>query len=330
VLKSLDNAASSLRAKLGESLSSVQQYAIPLEQATTSSLDALKEYSLGEADHLRTDDDQAIPHLKRAIELDPNLAMAYTVLGVCYNNLAEPNRSFELLKKAYDLRERASERERFYIQAHYYGYATGEIEKEDEVDEQWNHTYPRDSTPLDNLALNDRGLGLPEKAIAAASEAMGVDRKDFYAYSNLAHRVAFLRGDQDALQREVSWAAGKTREPFILYMKYNSELVMGRVKTSRESRQVAIASANHNGIGGFVSVIEIHTALGDAAFGLSDAARKEANEALRSSREKETRQLAALALARESATPRRPKRSWTKWAAISRKTCSCSPSLFLR
>jgi serine/threonine protein kinase len=120
VLKSLDSASSTLRQKLGESLASVQKFATPLEQATTSSLDALKEFSLGQAAHQKQNDEAAIPHLKRAIELDPNFAMAYATLGVAYGNLTQQGLARDNLKKAFDLKERASEREKLYISAHYY------------------------------------------------------------------------------------------------------------------------------------------------------------------------------------------------------------------
>ena len=146
VLKALDKAASSLRAKLGESLGSVQEFAKPLEQATTSSLEALQAFSLGQAEHMALHDDRAVPHLKRAVELDPNFAMAYGTLGVCYNNLGARTLSIEALHKAFDLRERASEREKLYISAHYYE-STGELDKAAEVYEQWKQAYPRDNVP---------------------------------------------------------------------------------------------------------------------------------------------------------------------------------------
>src|SRR5580765_3789845 len=120
VLKSLDKAASSIRQKMGESLASVQQFAKSLEQATTSSLEALQAYTLGNAEHQKMRDDAAIPHLKKAIDLDPNFAMAHAELGVVYFNLGRIPEGVPVLKKAYELRDRASERERFYIEAHYY------------------------------------------------------------------------------------------------------------------------------------------------------------------------------------------------------------------
>ncbi len=329
VLKSLDKAASSLRQKLGESLASVQQFTTPLEQATTSSLDALKEYSLGEAEHLKTNDAEAIPYLQRATAIDPNFATAYAVLGVCYGNIAENKQSLEFLKKAYDLRERANEREKFYILAHYYG-QTGEIDKAIEVYEQWNNAYPRDVIPLDNLTDAYVAIGLPEKALTVASEVMRLDPKDPYSYLALAKtyltlnrydeaktvaekavtqkldgfvvhailfRLAFIRGDQPGTQRELSWASGKPTEPVMLFIMAIAQNSLGRVKISRDTGTQAMASANRHGLKEFASIIMAERARSDAAYGFSDIARQEASEALRLPGERDTRELAALALA---------------------------------
>jgi serine/threonine protein kinase/tetratricopeptide (TPR) repeat protein len=330
VLKSLDTAASSLRQKLGESLASVQQFATPLEQATTSSLDALREYSVGQAEHLKTNDSAAVPYLQRAIAIDPNFATAYAVLGICFSNLGEAKQADDLLKKAYDLRERASEREKLYILSHYYGGSIGEVEKEIEVYEQWNHTYPRDATPLDNSALVYQRIGLPEKALTASSEAMRLDPKDRYANGwvsasylalnrydeatsvaeqavaqnldgiqvhQVLFRVAFIRGDQAGMRREVSWVAGKPTEPLMLSTLAGSGDSLGRVTSARDIWQQAMSSANHHGMMGFASAMTAVRAVRDAAHGFSDAARQEAAEALRAPGGRGTRALAALALA---------------------------------
>src|SRR5260370_38710025 len=111
--------------KLGKSNDSVQQFATPLEKATTPSLDDLKEYSVGQAENLKTNDSVAIPYLQRALAIDPNFATAYAVLGICFSNLGEGKQADDLLKKAYDLRERASEPEKLYILSHYYGGSMG-------------------------------------------------------------------------------------------------------------------------------------------------------------------------------------------------------------
>ena len=157
MLKSLDKAASDLRQKLGESIGSVQKFTTPLQQATTSSLEALQAFTLGQAEHQKLDDEGAIPHLKRAIELDPNFAMAYATLGVVYGNPSPAKLQRENLNKAFDLKDRASEREKFYISAHYYSEGTGDLDKSIAIYEQWKQTYPRDSVPWDNLASCTQG-----------------------------------------------------------------------------------------------------------------------------------------------------------------------------
>ena len=330
VLKSLDKAASSLRQKLGESLASVQQFATPLEQATTSSLDALKEYSLGQAEHQKVHEDAARPHLERAIEIDPNFATAYATLAVVYSNLTHMQKSRDFLKKAYDLRERASERERFYILAHYYGEGTGEIAKQIEVYEQWNRTYRRDTFPVDNLALEYLRVGLPEKALSASSEALRLDPKDAYSYQILApaylalnrydeakiiaeqasaqkldslgthvplFNIAFIRGDRSAMQSELSWASGTSDEPFLLMFMANAECSLGRMKTSRNTFQQARSAATRYGMKEFASTMVAVEAVRDATYGYSDIAHQEALEALRLPGESRARAFAALALA---------------------------------
>src|SRR6202158_4950836 len=167
VLKSADPAAARLRGKLGESIGSVQKFATPLEQATTSSLEALQAFSLGQAAHQRLSDEKAIPHLKSAIELDPNFAMAHATLGVAYSNLTQGELASTFITKAFDLKERASERERLYISSHYYDIVTREMEKAIEIYEQWVQIYPRDSVPRDNLTLRYSAIGQQEKALAS-------------------------------------------------------------------------------------------------------------------------------------------------------------------
>ena len=198
VLKSLDRAASQLRGKLGESIGSVQKFDTPLEAATTSSLDALKEFSLGEAEHQKFNDEAAIPHLKRAVELDPNFAMALATLGVAYNNTGNSKDASEYIQKAFDAKERASEREKFYISSHYYGTFRRQADKDVETLEQWIQAYPRDNVPQDNLALAEAGIGQREKALASATEALRLDPKDPYAYQNVASAYLSLNRYDEA------------------------------------------------------------------------------------------------------------------------------------
>jgi tetratricopeptide (TPR) repeat protein len=145
VLKALDNAAVSLRGKLGESLSSVEKYATPVEEATTPSLEALKAYSLGLRTIYAKGFTGALPFFKRAVELDPNFALAYAWMAQIYNIQNEVGRADENAYKAYELREKVSERERFFIEGSYYLNATGELEKATQTYELWQQTYPRDS-----------------------------------------------------------------------------------------------------------------------------------------------------------------------------------------
>ena len=148
VLNALDRAATKLRAKLGESLTTVQQFDTPLFEATTPSLEALKAFSLGQKALLEKSAVDAIPFYKRAIELDPNFALAYSQMGVVDGALlVEPGLAAEYIRKAYQLRDRVSERERFEIDSNYYGSVTGDMEKAIQNDQLWSQTYPRDGGP---------------------------------------------------------------------------------------------------------------------------------------------------------------------------------------
>ena len=264
VLKSLDQAASGLRGKLGESLGSLQKFAMPLEQATTSSLEALQAFSQGQAEHLKLNDKKAVPFLKRAVELDPNFAMANATLGVAYSNLTQNEEAVTYISKAFDLRNRASERERFYISAHYYEQVTRDLEKAIQTYQQWTQMYPRDTPPLDNLALRYESLGQFDKALASSSEAMRIDPKDSYAYQNVAElyerlgrfdeskavadkalamnipsahitlfELAFLRGDEAAQQQQVHWGAGTEYEPFLEWFQARADCSRGKLQAAR-------------------------------------------------------------------------------------------------
>jgi tetratricopeptide (TPR) repeat protein len=140
-----------LRKKLGESLASVQKYDKPLSEATTSSLEALKAFSLGDMKHQMFNELAALPLYQRAVELDPNFAMAYARLGTVYNNLGQSELSEKNREKAFELRDRASEHEKLYIMSHYY-VDSGQLEKGITALELYKQTYPRDSIPYNNLA----------------------------------------------------------------------------------------------------------------------------------------------------------------------------------
>ena len=177
VLKALSKAAASLRTKLGESLASVQKFDVPVE-ATTPSLEALKAYSMGITTGRTKGDAEAIPFMKRAIELDPNFAMAYVGLAVEYANLGRASLAAENAKKAYDLRDRVSERERYRISAFYFQYVTGEVEKATEAYELWAKSYPRDPVPHGNLGFIYSALGQYDKSIVETEAQQRLEAHD--------------------------------------------------------------------------------------------------------------------------------------------------------
>jgi len=330
VLKALDKAASSLRQKMGESLASVQQFAKPLEQATTSSLEALQAFSLGQAEHQKTSDEAAIPHLKRAVALDPNFAMAYATLGVAYNNTTRLTEGSSALKKAYELRDRASQREKLYIQAHYYDEVTLDPEKALTIYSEWRQTYPRDTAPYDNAALAYSALGQHDKALDLASQAMRVNPKDAFAYQNLATAylalnrldeaksvselaiaqkldasgvrvvladVAYIRGDWTAYDHQIEWGRGTPDEKFLLFWKAGGQAGMGKVKAARQTYQQARSELMSAGIKDFAGALFTVEAINDALIGYPANARQKASQALDLAKDGGVRGYAAEALA---------------------------------
>ena len=331
VLKSLDKAASDLRQKLGESIGSVQKFATPLEQATTSSLEALQAFTLGQAEHSKLEDEKAVPYLKRAIELDPNFAMAYATLGVVYGNMAQSIQQRENLTKAFDLKDRASEREKLYISAHYYSEVTGEIDKSIPIYEQWKQTYPRDTVPWDNLALAYSSTGQHEKSVTNALEAMHLDPNDRFAYQNLAdayerlgrydeskaildqaaarklsspldslsrYDMAFLRGDEAGMQRAMEAVKGSTFEPILFLIKGNGECAGGKVKAARQAYVQGGILAQKIGMNELAAALKGIEATCDAEVGDREEAKQKAAEALPLSDDQNSRGTAAGAFAR--------------------------------
>src|SRR5438132_1552843 len=185
VLNALHKAGSRLRGKLGESLPSVQKYDMPLSEATTSSLDALKALSLGDSKHNASQELAALPQYQKAVELDPNFAMAYARLGAVYNNLGQSELSEQNRKKAFELRDRASEREKLYIASHYYADA-GQLDKGITALELYKQTYPRDSIPSNNLSSIYLQLGQFENAMQNARLSIDTDPSSVSGYENLA------------------------------------------------------------------------------------------------------------------------------------------------
>lgn len=331
VLKSLEKAANSMRGKLGESLPSVEKFATPLEQATTSSLEALQAYSLGHASHLRFNDEAAIPYFKHAIELDPNFAVAWAELGVASGNVGQNRQRDEAVHKAFELKERASQHEQFYISAHYYDEIEGNSAKIIEIYEQWKSIYPRDSVPWDNLALRYEGLGQFDKAIENASQALRLDPKDSYATQNLADtyinlnrfdeaqavidqaatnkldprstrfgrfRLAAFHHDTAAQQRIIADVAGKLDESFFLFFAGRAQLSQGHIKEGHATTDKAIQVCREHQQEELAAIVRGVEASDEVELGYVAEPRQHVDEAIKLALNKDTKSIVALPLAR--------------------------------
>jgi len=331
VLKALSSAASALRAKLGESLASIQKFDVPIE-ATTPSLEALKAFSLGTMTMREKGDAAAIAFYRRAIELDPNFAVAYAGLGVSYANLGQPSLAAENIKKAYDLRDRVSERERLRISADYYAFVTGELEKEAETYQLWIQSYPRDMVPHGNLGANFAALGQWDKGIAETKESIRLEPNAITGYSNLAgadlvinrldeakatleqakahhleggflplvtYYLAFLQRDTAGMEGQLAWGAGKPGdEDPLLSAQSDTEAYYGRLAKAREFSHRASESALRADSKETAALWQANAALREAEFGNKEAAQRGAEAALTLAPGRDVQVLAALALAR--------------------------------
>jgi DNA-binding winged helix-turn-helix (wHTH) protein/tetratricopeptide (TPR) repeat protein len=336
VLKALDNAAVSLRNKLGESLSSVQKYDTPVAEATTTSLEALKAYSLGQKTRDAKGDTASLPFFKRAVELDPNFAMAHAWLAALYYDLNEIAGAAENGRKAYGLREKVSERERFYIDAIYYIAVTQELEKGAQTDELWQQTYPRDGWPHMQLGFVSGTLGNLGKALEESREALRLDPDDWLNYSNLGnsfaslnrldeaeavykqgeerklggeaqlgnrYQLAFLKGDETQMAQLLSAAMGKPDiEETLLANQADTEGWYGKLKDAHELTRRAVDSAQHNDAKERAAGYQAEEAMREVESGNREQARAEANAAVKLAPNRDVRAVAALALARAGDT----------------------------
>ena len=313
VLTALGQATTRLRAKLGESLGSIRAYDAPIERATTSSLEALKAFST--AEHLRSTKGEleAIPYLQKAIELDPNFAMAQAKLGTVYSNLFEMERSIGFTAKAFELRDRVSEREKFYISVRYYQSVTGELHKRREVLELWRRTYPRDAVALNYHLGVYRVLGEHERVLEDAREEVLLDPHDGYAHGDLAsaylslnrpeearavleeafrqkidqtdrhldvYLVAFLQGDVEAMRREVEWFKGRPNEGDVRWAQAKVAAYGGRLTESRKFFVQAAELARRAGFEENAAYSVLDEAETEALFGNTRQGRERAAEGL--------------------------------------------------
>jgi serine/threonine protein kinase/tetratricopeptide (TPR) repeat protein len=336
VLKALGKAASSLRSKLGESLATIQKFDVPVE-ATTPSLEALKAFSMGITTFRAKGNAEAIPFYRRAIELDPNFAVAYASLGLVYGNLGQASLAAENIKKAYALRDRVSEREKYRISALYYDSVTGELEQTTQIYELWAKSYPQDSVPPGNLGVIYTELGQYEKAMTATEEAQHL-APGAIGYSNMAdlyiqvnrlddaqktieeaqkrglvgdflhlaiYQLAFLKSDTAEMERQVEWAAGKPgTEDFLLSFQSDTEAYYGHLSTARDFSRRAVDAAVRNNSKETAAIWQVNAALREAEFGNVAIAKQDAAAALTLSPGRDVEVLAALVLARSRETAR--------------------------
>jgi len=331
VLKALSKVASGLRSQLGESLASVQKFDVPVE-ATTSSLEALKAFSMGIATGRTKGDAAAIPFMKRALELDPNFAAAYAGLAVNYINLGQASLAAENIKKAYALRDRVSEHEKYRIASMYYDVGTGDEEQAIQVYELWAKSYPQDFIPHGNLGAIYSELGQFEKAAAETQEAIRLEPNAVAGYGNLAsenlalnrpddaakmlqqaqerklegeslHRLmyglAFLGHDTAGMERQVAWAAGKPGdEDLLLSLQSDTEAYYGRLAKARDFSRRATDSAVRNDSKETAALWQVNAALREAEFGNTAIAKQEVATALALAPGRDVKLFAALTLAR--------------------------------
>jgi serine/threonine protein kinase/tetratricopeptide (TPR) repeat protein len=215
ILKSLGDAASKMRQKLGESLATVQKYDAPPDSVTTASLEALQAYSLGMQNMLvKGDYVAAVPLFQRATQLDPNFAMAYARMGTNYFNLGDETRTEATIRKAYSLRDRGSDREKFYVDSHYQDFVTGNLDAARTTYETWARTYPRDDVPPANLSVAYQNLGDPEKSLYWARESFKLT-PDAVSYSNLAFGYLILDRLDEAKSVMQEAEAQDKKSPFL-------------------------------------------------------------------------------------------------------------------
>jgi eukaryotic-like serine/threonine-protein kinase len=330
VLGRLGEASARFRQRLGESAGSIEKFATPLEQATTRSLEAFKAYDLGRRRHFAGQYFEAIPLYRRAVELDPEFAIAYAALAITYGTAREDDLAAEFSARAFALRERVTERERFYISNRYYVDVLGATDKAIEVMETWKQTYPRDFVPRTNLSARYAAIGQHERALEEAREGVRLNPDAGVAYGAVAQNAicldryadaraaleqafarklqptygryllygaAFLEGDAAAMQQQIDQLAGTPAEAGMLA---NRSAVAARAGRAREARALtgrAVDLAKSRGFADAAGLYSAGQALWEAAYGDCRAAKATAARTLALSHGRTPLAWSALALA---------------------------------
>jgi eukaryotic-like serine/threonine-protein kinase len=334
VLSALGTAASQLRGRLGESLASVQKFGKPVDEATTSSLEGLKAYTRGRETTNSGEEMKAIPFFERAIELDPNFAAAYDELAGAYANNGDEEHSMDYAKRAYALRDRVSEWEKFEIASDYHWMVTGDLEKETELEELYHQTYPRAVNPVNNIAVNDCfSRGLFQKAIEIGNESIQLDpyakgaygavgcgylgqnrtdeakgflesalakHPDFGAVHFDLYLIYGLQGDEAGMQRELQWAtrSGEAQGTGLLaYAAAGRAFNAGKLKSAEEYVTQAARKAKDNNLTDSAAEFTAFQALMNAEVGDSARSREHTATSLNISHTRANLALLAVASA---------------------------------
>ena len=333
VLKGLGGIATELRRRLGESLSTIESFTVPIEQATTPSLEALKAYSLGRQRRAQGAEIESVPFLERAVELDPHFATAWNELSLVYGNLGESVKGAEFGAKAYAERERVSERERLAITYQYHDRVTGELSEAITALELWKRLYPRDYRPANSLAVAFNRMGNYERAMQEALEAMRRAPDQGLVHSNLAFalrglnrfdearaagneavtrkietlptrrllfQLAVLRGDTADADRQLAWAEGRARGFDLIGAKAQVEAHRGRWTQARELYRTTVDMARAAGLTEVGDAYAAQAAWSAAVLGHKEEARSEARRLLNASPQVALVAAAALAQAGDS------------------------------
>jgi eukaryotic-like serine/threonine-protein kinase len=329
VLDALGKTASEMRNKLGESLSTVQKFDTPLDEATTPSLEALKAFSSGRQ---AASPPVAISSLKHAIELDPNFAVAYTWLGIWHTSIGEPSVAAEYARKGYELRDHASESERYFVSVIYYKEVMGNMEKAEQTCKLWMQAYPRSEMPHTYLSGGIYpATGRYDEVVSEASQAirlkpdypvpyvlltegyLALNRFDeanatykkayerrlyHYYYHSFLYRLAFLQNDSAGMKQQVTLSAGQpgVQETLVAY-EADTAAYYGRLRESEDLTRLAMESAERAGGKEKAASFSATSGLREALFGSAQEARRCASLAVARSSGVDVQYASALALA---------------------------------
>jgi Flp pilus assembly protein TadD len=333
ILQAVDRISTKTRETMGESLSSIQKYDVPLDQATTSSLEALRFFRIGQKADFAQGSAAAIPFFKQAIAVDQNFSMAYESLGISYNNFGQADLARTYLRRAVELSSRISAHEKLDMSASYYLYATRELDKAIEAHQLWEKTYSDDVSAPANLGDAYLQVGQYEQCAAASRRAIGIDANASVVYGNLAfclvnldqmdaarkvvdeafsrklddffvrqarYTLAFLQGDEPEMQKQLAWSAGRPGEEEAIFLAYqaDSEAAHGQLSKSHKYSRRAVDSELRADSKEGAASHQAYAALWQAEFGNLVQARKDAASALALSPGRDAKIVIAMALAR--------------------------------